>query len=90
MSNKSTKISFILASASPRRKNLLAEAGYQFEVICAKIDESAFSVEGLSSIEHAKELALAKANDVAVGYPERYVLGADTVVDLGAGSREET
>ena len=37
----------------------------------------------MSSVEHAQQLALAKANDVAFRYPERYVLGADTVVDFG-------
>ena len=82
VANKPTTISFILASKSPRRKNLLGEAGYQFEVICSKIDESAFAIDGLSSVEHAQQLALAKANDVGGRYPERYVLGADTVVDF--------
>lgn len=82
MAHKPITIPFILASKSPRRKKLLGDAGYEFKVICSKIDESAFSVDGLSSVEHTKQLALAKANDVAGGYPERYVLGADTVVDF--------
>ncbi len=73
---------FILASASPRRKLLLERAGYKFDVVCSHIDESAFDTEGLSSIEHTKQLALAKANDVARRYPDRLVLAADTVVDF--------
>ncbi len=82
MSKKTTQNSFILASASPRRKLLLTRAGYCFQVIPSNIDESTFAVDGLSSIDHTKQLALAKANDVAKKYPSRLVLGADTVVDF--------
>jgi septum formation protein len=71
----------ILASASPRRKGLLAEAGYKFTVIPADIDESAYAAEGIDPAEYAKRLALAKASDVAQSYPESLVIGADTVVD---------
>jgi len=73
---------FILASASPRRKRLLGKAGYRFEVIHSNIDESMFALEGVSSIEHTKQLALAKALAVAQKYPSMLVLGADTVVDF--------
>jgi len=73
---------FILASASPRRKRLLAQAGYRFDVVVCDIDEAGFSAEGLDSVEHAKRLALAKAGNVAAKYPGKLVLGADTVVDL--------
>ena len=74
--------SFILASASPRRKKLLAEAGYDFEVVVSDVDESAFESEGVSSVEHTKQLAFAKAMEVAKRNPSRLVLGADTVVDF--------
>ncbi len=73
---------FILASVSPRRKLLLEKAGYHFDVIPSGIDESIFSTEGISSEEHTKQLALAKAKDVAQKYPSRLVLAADTVVDF--------
>jgi len=73
---------FILASASPRRKRLLGKASYRFEVIPSNIDESMFALEGVSSIEHTKQLALAKALAVAQKYPSMLVLGADTVVDF--------
>jgi len=73
---------FILASASPRRKLLLERAGYKFDIVCSDIDESAFDTEGADSVEHTKQLALAKANDVAQKHPMRLVLAADTVVDF--------
>jgi hypothetical protein len=53
--------SIILASASPRRKELLAEAGYKFSVVPAEIDESVFLAEGCKACEYAKKLAMAKA-----------------------------
>jgi len=75
-------VSIILASVSPRRKQLLAEAGYEFTVVPPKIDESAFVLEGASACEYAERLALAKARDVAGRFPGCLVIGADTVVDF--------
>jgi septum formation protein len=72
----------ILASASPRRKQLLAEAGYKFKVVPSSVDESFFPCEGVAPVEYAKQLALAKANDVAERFPNHLVIGADTVVDF--------
>ena len=72
----------ILASASPRRKQLLAEAGYKFKVVPSQIDESAFPAEGVSPVDYAKQLALAKAANVAKRFPDHLILGADTVVDF--------
>lgn len=72
----------ILASASPRRKQLLAEAGYKFAVVISQIDESIFSTENIAPVEYAKQLAFAKANDVAQNHPGSIVIGADTVVDF--------
>ena len=74
--------SIVLASASPRRKKLLAEAGYKFTVSVPKINESAFPAEGVNPCEYAKRLALAKAKNVAAGFPDCLVIGADTVVDF--------
>ncbi len=73
---------FILASASPRRKLLLTRAGYRIEVIPSNIDESAFATEGVDSMQHTKQLALAKAKDVAQKHPSALIMGADTVVDF--------
>ncbi|AQT69651.1 Maf-like protein YhdE [Anaerohalosphaera lusitana] len=78
--NKSSD--FILASASPRRKKLLREAGYSFDIIPSQVDESAFPTEGIASDEHTMLLAAAKARNVANTHPDRLVLGADTIVDL--------
>lgn len=73
-------VSVILASTSPRRKQLLAEAGYEFTVVPPEIDESAF--EGTDARKYAEGLALAKAKNVAGRFPESLVIGADTVVDF--------
>ena len=80
--SEQSQYSFILASVSPRRKQLLAEAGYKFTVVRPDIDESSFPVEGIEACEYAERLALAKAKDVAEKYPDSLVIGADTVVDF--------
>ncbi|MHC4740926.1 MAG: Maf family protein [Planctomycetota bacterium] len=76
-------LSFILASASPRRRELLTRAGYDFEVVVADVDESSFSTDGLTAEEYAEWLALAKAKFVGEKSPDSLVLGADTVADFG-------
>ncbi len=80
--SEQSQYSFILASVSPRRKQLLAEAGYKFTVVRPDIDELAFPVEGIEACEYAERLALAKAKDVAQKHPDNLVIGADTVVDF--------
>jgi septum formation protein len=74
-------VPIILASSSPRRKQLLAEAGYKFTSVSPDIDESAFAAEGINPCEYAKRLALAKAKSVAEKFPNCLVIGADTVAD---------
>jgi len=74
--------SFILASASPRRKQLLEKAGYLFKVIPSNVDESGYSASGKTPEQFAIELAYAKAADIAEKHPDMLVLGADTIVDL--------
>jgi septum formation protein len=61
---------------------LLTEAGYEFTVVPPEIDESAFMFEGTGACEYAKQIALAKARDVAGEFPDCLVIGADTVVDF--------
>ena len=73
---------FILASASPRRRDLLRKAGYCFEIIPSSVDESKYDTENIASAEHTKVLALAKAKDVSIKFPNAVVVGSDTVVDL--------
>jgi septum formation protein len=73
---------FILASASPRRRDLLAKAGYCFEIIPSAVDESSYDTDNITSEDHTKILALAKAKNVAAKFPNAIVVGSDTVVDL--------
>jgi septum formation protein len=80
--SKHSKHSFILASASPRRKHLLTEAGYKFKVVRPDIDESAFPAESMKACSFAEKLALAKAKNVAEKYPDSLVIAADTIVDF--------
>jgi septum formation protein len=72
----------ILASASPRRRELLAQAGYRFEVQASSVDESRRS--GEEAIRFATRLAREKAQQVFSQRPSSpqptLVLGADTVV----------
>ncbi len=76
-----TNVPIILASASLRRKQLLAEAGYKFTSVSPDINEPAFLAEGIGPCECAERLALAKAKAVAEKFPNCLVIGADTVVD---------
>jgi septum formation protein len=73
----------VLASASPRRRDLLAQIGIAPAVIeaAADIDESAQPGESPRAL--AARLAEAKARAVAANHPGGYVLGADTVVACG-------
>ena len=75
-------VSIILASASPRRKKLLEQAGYKFTVFPPHIDESAFLSERIKPAEYAERLALAKARNVAERFADCLVIGADTIVDF--------
>lgn len=71
----------ILASASPRRSDLLRRAGYRVEVCPSGVHES--SSTQLSPCELTLLNAGLKARQVAQENPEAVVLGADTVVALG-------
>ena len=68
----------ILASASPRRRELLASAGIECVVDAAHIDET--PRPGEAAATYAERLAREKAATVAVRHPRHCVLGADTVV----------
>jgi len=76
------RLQIILASASSRRRQLLAQAGYKFKVVPSDIDESAFPTKGLSARQYAQQLALEKAKKVAEQFPTCLVISADTVVDF--------
>ena len=68
----------ILASASPRRQELLQQIGVPYEVVKSDAEEVLDAVEGPRAL--AVENARRKALTVAARYPGRVVLGADTVV----------
>ena len=70
----------ILASGSPRRKQLLELAHIDFEVITSDVDET--NPPGMPGEEVPVHLAIEKAKAVAEKYPGRSVLAADTVVLL--------
>jgi len=69
---------FILASASPRRKDLLRSAGLKFKIIPAHTDET--YRKGETPAVHVQRLSRDKANAVAANHPKSLVLGADTIV----------
>jgi len=70
----------ILASGSPRRRQLLELIGVSFEIAPADIDETPLREE--DPITYASRAARDKALAVATGHPGRLVLGADTVVEI--------
>lgn len=72
----------VLASASPRRLELLRQIGIEPDAVDpAEIDEAA--LKGELPAEHARRLAFAKAMAVASRHPESYAIAADTVVACG-------
>lgn len=76
------KPALILASASPRRAELLTMLGLCFEVQPVDLDEAALT-DGLPAEEVVSELALAKAAAVVPEVGTATVVGADTVVAVG-------
>lgn len=69
----------ILASSSPRRKDLLKQIKLPFEIIPSDIDENLSKLTGTPA-EKAEQLAYEKASDVANKIQKGIVLGADTIV----------
>ena len=72
----------VLASASPRRFQLLESIGIKPDVVeASSIDETPF--KGEAPKDYALRLALAKAEAVTKNHPKAIILGADTVVAVG-------
>jgi septum formation protein len=71
----------VLASASPRRAELLRAAGFEFDIITADVDESL--LHGEAAAAYVERLAESKARIVAPRAASRPILGADTVVLCG-------
>ena len=74
----SLSASLILASASPRRQELLRAMGLKFKTVPAYVNENYLA--GESPRQHVKRLSNDKAMVIAKKYPEAWVLGADTIV----------
>ena len=72
---------FILASASPRRRELMSSIGLEFEVIPSNIPEE--RQQGEAPEEYVARLSREKAEAIAAANPERWVIAADTTVLLG-------
>jgi septum formation protein len=74
--------SIVLASGSPRRRQLLAEAGYAFRAVDSDVRETP-PEPGVNPRAYAEEMAVRKARRVASQCQVGRVIGADTVVELG-------
>jgi septum formation protein len=68
----------ILASKSPRRSDLLKQAGLTFSIIPSDFDESSVTMSDPES--YVRTLAISKATDISKKHPDSWVLGADTIV----------
>jgi len=73
------KDKIILASASPRRKALMARAGIDFNIHVADIDESEVDPD-MAPEAYVCLLSKTKAKAVAATYPDAWTIGADTIV----------
>jgi septum formation protein len=72
----------LLASGSPRRRKLMTEAGYHFDVIIPDVEESIDP--SLSARQLTEGNAMLKASAVSNANPDAIVIGADTLVFLGS------
>ena len=72
---------FILASSSPRRRELLLRLQTPFDSILPDVDESIIPPDG-SPETYSTALAELKANDISQHYPNNLVIGSDTIVVL--------
>lgn len=79
--DKLRPVKFILASSSPRRRELLASIGVAFDVLPSHVPE--VRREGEAPEEYVARLSRDKAGALAQTNPERWVIAADTTVLLG-------
>ena len=77
---RTTDMALILASASPRRRELMGLITPEFIVETSDVDESGITAATPALL--AQELATAKCRAVAAHHPREVVIGCDTVVDL--------
>lgn len=72
---------FILASSSPRRRELLTMIGLSFEVVPSHVPE--VHQHGEAPEEYVARLSREKAEAIAAQHPERWIIAADTTVVFG-------
>ena len=72
---------FILASKSPRRKEILERINLDFKVINSNIDESLLPIN-MAPYKYAMKLAELKAEKISIKNPNYTVIGADTIVSI--------
>jgi septum formation protein len=74
-------VKFILASSSPRRRELLSSIGLEFDVLPSNVPE--VHREGEAPEEYVARLSREKAEPLSNAHPSRWVIAADTTVLLG-------
>jgi septum formation protein len=75
-------VPLVLASGSPRRRELIGDLGLDFDVKPSQAEESA-PLPDENPTDYALRMATLKTEEVAARFPGRVVLGADTIVVLG-------
>lgn len=70
----------MLASSSPRRRELLGQLGVEMSIVAPEVDET--PLPGETPVEYVRRVATAKAQAVPAA-SDRLVIAADTTVDLG-------
>ena len=73
-----TDHNIILASASPRRRELFSKFGVPFEIVTSDVEET--TVQADSMMDYVRDVALLKTRDVAKKQKGKTIIGADTVV----------
>ncbi|MFF5994504.1 Maf family protein [Lysinibacillus sp. KU-BSD001] len=76
--NFKTTHAVVLASASPRRKELFSLLNIPFDIVTSDVEET--SVKAQNVQQYVTEVALLKTRDVAKKCPDKLVIGADTIV----------
>src|SRR3989339_2257289 len=70
----------LLASQSPRRRELLEQTGIELQIVPSDIDEENISIK--NPVEYVEALSFMKAEKISRAYPDSWILGADTIVVL--------
>ena len=78
--NFTSKEAFILASASPRRKELFSLLGIPFTIVTSNVEET--SIKENSATKYVEQVALLKTRDVAQHHEGKVIIGADTIVSI--------